>query len=65
MKTSAPVGLCASCKHVKVITSARGSRFILCGLARTDERFKKYPALPVLRCPGYEAERAGHNPPEG
>jgi hypothetical protein len=26
----------------------------MCQLALTDSRFKKYPRLPVLSCPGYE-----------
>jgi hypothetical protein len=37
--------------------SDRGSIFYRCGLSDTDARFPKYPALPVLSCPGYEAER--------
>jgi hypothetical protein len=47
------IGLCGTCKHARVITSARGSTFYLCRLAETDARFRKYPALPVLRCDGY------------
>jgi hypothetical protein len=53
-------GLCAACTHMRVVTSARGAAFVLCGLSRTDERFPKYPRLPVLTCVGFErAERAG------
>jgi len=48
-------GLCARCAHAHVITSARGSSFVLCGLSRTDERFAKYPRLPVVACVGFEA----------
>ena len=47
-------GLCARCANAKVITSARGSSFVLCGLSRTDERFAKYPRLPVVTCAGFE-----------
>jgi hypothetical protein len=47
------VGLCESCRHARRIVSARGSAFWLCGLAATDSRFRKYPALPVLSCNGY------------
>jgi hypothetical protein len=54
MQLSPYVGLCAACRHVKVIQSAKGSLFIMCGLAKTDPRFSKYPVLPVLRCAGYE-----------
>lgn len=48
------VGLCAACRHVKVIQSAKGSFFLMCERAKTDSRFNKYPVLPVLRCPGFE-----------
>lgn len=47
------IGLCATCQHKQVIKSARGSFFIMCGLSKTDDRFDKYPPLPVLRCTGY------------
>jgi hypothetical protein len=46
-------GLCASCLHVKVIASSRGSVFYQCGLSFVDPRFPKYPALPVRACIGY------------
>lgn len=26
----------------------------MCRLSETDPRFQKYPALPVVRCEGYE-----------
>ena len=50
------MGLCPTCKYVKVIQSARGSRFVLCHRAKFDERFDKYPRLPVLTCVGYEPQ---------
>jgi len=53
------VGLCASCAHLRVITSDKGSRFYMCLLSATDPRFPKYPRLPVLRCSGYRPK-----PPE-
>ncbi len=49
-------GLCPSCSHVQVVTSTRGSTFYLCKLSFVDSRFAKYPALPVLRCSGYERD---------
>jgi len=49
-----PAGLCDSCRHARAITSDRGSRFIICELSKTDPRFRRYPALPVLECDGYE-----------
>ncbi len=49
-----PIGLCTTCRHVRVLSNARGSTFYLCQLAEIDPRFDKYPRLPVLRCAGYE-----------
>ena len=47
-------GLCTTCVHVRVVLSARNSRFLLCNLSQTDPRFSKYPRLPVLSCSGYQ-----------
>ena len=47
-------GLCDTCTHQKLIRSGRGSVFSMCLLHKTDERFPKYPRLPVERCVGYE-----------
>jgi hypothetical protein len=47
-------GLCATCVDVQVITSSKGSTFFLCRLSETDPRFRKYPAVPVLTCAGYQ-----------
>ncbi len=54
-----PAGLCGMCRHVRVITSDRGSRFIMCELSKTDPRFRRYPALPVVACEGYERRESG------
>jgi hypothetical protein len=51
-------GLCGTCARVRVVESARGSRFYLCRLSETDPRYPRYPRLPVLRC-------RGHLPTEG
>jgi hypothetical protein len=48
-----PIGLCATCRHARIVQSSRGSTFYRCLLAETDSRFAKYPRLPVLRCAGY------------
>lgn len=45
-------GLCATCRHLRVAASPR-SVFVRCGLAETDPRFPRYPALPVAACAGY------------
>jgi hypothetical protein len=48
------IGLCASCRHVRIIENRRGSRFYRCAMSDTDPSFPKYPRLPVLQCRGYE-----------
>lgn len=48
------VGLCADCRHARVQTTARGSRFWRCLRADDDLRFDRYPRLPVVVCPGHE-----------
>lgn len=50
------MSLCESCTQRREITSGTGSRFLLCELALTDNRYRKYPPQPVMRCPGYEEE---------
>jgi hypothetical protein len=49
-------GLCGSCRHSRIVISARGSRFVLCALPPPRPDWPKYPRLPVLRCEGYERE---------
>ena len=48
-------GLCDSCSHQQVVRNTRGSAFSLCRRSRTDSRYPRYPRIPVLACPGYEA----------
>ena len=50
---SVEVGLCAGCRHARVVETPR-SRFWLCGRAASDPRFARYPRLPMLECVGYE-----------
>ncbi len=47
-------GLCADCRHVRIIESDKGSVFVLCGRAKDDPRFPRYPPQPVVRCSGFE-----------
>jgi hypothetical protein len=47
-------GLCNACSHQRVVTNTRGSVFSLCEKSREDDRFAKYPRIPVLECPGFE-----------
>ena len=46
-------GLCETCTHVQIITSSKGSSFVLCRLSEVDPVFRRYPTLPVIACPGY------------
>jgi hypothetical protein len=47
-------GLCARCRHKKEIRSDRGSLFLMCMRSFREPEYPKYPALPVLRCAGFE-----------
>jgi len=49
----ASAGLCGHCLNARVIENRRGSRFYRCGLSDVDPRFRRYPALPVIRCLGH------------
>jgi hypothetical protein len=37
-----------------VVRNTRGSSFSLCERSRTDDRFPRYPRVPVESCPGWE-----------
>ena len=52
---SPPAGLCDSCRHQQIVRNTRGSVFSLCRRSKTEpSRFRRYPQLPVMQCPGYE-----------
>ena len=57
------VGLCATCLHVRVIGTDRDSRFYLCERSKTDPRFPRYPALPVVSCIGYDERTCTRSTP--
>ena len=46
------IGLCADCQHCRIVKSERAA-FYMCRLSFTNPEYRKYPSLPVLRCPGY------------
>ncbi|MBA3306077.1 MAG: hypothetical protein H0U25_09150 [Thermoleophilaceae bacterium] len=54
-----PAGLCEACRHQRVIRNTRGSSFSMCGRAKSDPDYPKYPRLPVRECRGYESRPAG------
>ena len=49
---SIKAGLCDSCRRQRIVRNTRGSAFSLCERSKVDERYRKYPRLPVERCPG-------------
>lgn len=53
---SAGIGLCAECRHERVVRTRTGSQFHLCMRSRTDVRYPRYPRLPVLSCAGFEPD---------
>lgn len=60
---SLPAGLCETCEHQQLVRNTRGSAFSLCRRSREDSAYPRYPRLPVLSCPGYDA--LAHPPAEG
>jgi hypothetical protein len=52
--TPPPAGLCDRCVHRRDVVTAT-SRFVLCTRALGDPAYAKYPRLPVIRCPGFDA----------
>ena len=52
-------GLCDRCRYQRLVPNTRGSVFSLCERSRTDERFARYPRLPVLECLGFEPGTEG------
>ena len=49
------VGLCSVCAHVRNVKHPRGGiAYRMCRLSETDKRFRKFPPLPVIACPGFE-----------
>jgi hypothetical protein len=54
LNLSPAIGLCAMCRHVNLVKTAKGSMFILCEQAKVDDKLSKYPVLPVLMCRGFD-----------
>jgi hypothetical protein len=49
--------LCEYCRHMKEVVSGKGSRFLLCQKSVADNRFRKYPPQPVVKCVGFENKK--------
>ena len=50
--------LCESCRWMREILTPKGSRFLLCELAKTQALYPKYPPQPVVRCQGYQPKQS-------
>lgn len=48
-------GVCKVCRHARWVHSKGGGELMLCRLSEADARFRRYPPLPVLSCPGWAA----------
>ncbi|MCS5636760.1 MAG: hypothetical protein NZ990_09600 [Myxococcota bacterium] len=57
-------GLCAHCKHGRLLRNPRGSVFQRCERASSDGDFPAYPPLPVRACAGYEEAPKSPDAPE-
>jgi hypothetical protein len=53
-----PPGLCGTCRHAHRIETRAASVFWLCERSLTDPAYVRYPALPMLRCAGFEPRDA-------
>ena len=53
MADRARAGLCETCAHLRLVSSARGAVFYLCEYSKRDPSYPKYPAIPVLSCAAY------------
>lgn len=53
-KLAVAPGLCADCLHARVNETRRGTAYLRCALATADNRFARYPRLPVTECAGYD-----------
>jgi hypothetical protein len=56
-------GLCDRCLHQRLVPNSRGSVFSLCERSRSDQRYPRYPRLPVLVCAGFERAAGPPQPP--
>ena len=51
--TAFPDSLCHRCVHLRVITSGKGSEFLMC----REPTLKKYPPQPVRTCTGFTVKQ--------
>lgn len=58
-------GLCAECRHVRLVPTDRGEAFLRCALSTGDGTYARYPHLPVTDCSGYDRAQIGETEPDG
>lgn len=56
------VGLCSVCRHARTTGNRRGSVFYLCTMAEKDPRLRRYPPLPIVRCPAFQPASGAGEP---
>ncbi|MEZ0066990.1 putative cupin superfamily protein [Streptacidiphilus sp. MAP12-20] len=61
-KLGADPGLCAGCRHHLLNETRRGTAYLRCGRAASDDRLPRYPRLPVVDCVGFEGVAATDGP---
>jgi hypothetical protein len=49
--------LCETCVWLREVLTPKGSRFLLCELAKTNPAYPKYPPQPVVRCQGHQQKQ--------
>ena len=55
-RQAAPPGLCATCTYASIVRTDRGTAYVLCERSKTDDRFPRYPRLPMRACVGHAAK---------
>ena len=53
--TSAKAGLCSTCLHLRHQQTKRGTTYFRCARSDQDDRYLRYPPIPVYACDGFEA----------
>ncbi|SEK93395.1 hypothetical protein [Streptacidiphilus jiangxiensis] len=54
-KLGAHPGLCLGCAHRLLNETRRGTAYLRCGGAASDDTLPRYPRLPVRECHGFTA----------
>ena len=55
-------GLCAGCRWGRFFRSGRDATYVSCERSRTEPEYPRFPAIPVVRCPGFVIRSTGFEP---